>query len=55
MIVNNTNKAINELFSSLHNRLRMDLEALTKSSEFVFDSIDRVYYKCHRVSLSHAG
>ena len=33
----------------------MDLEALTKSSEFVFDSIDRVYYKCHRVSLSHAG
>ena len=33
----------------------MDLEALTKSSDFVFDSIDRMYYKCHRMSVSHAG
>ena len=55
MIGNNTNKAINELLSSLLNRKRMDLQALTKGSDFVFDSINRIYYKYHKMSLRRAG
>ena len=55
IIGNNTNKAINELLSSLLNRKRMDLQALTKSSDFVFDSINRIYYKYHKMSLRRAG
>ena len=55
IIGNNTNKAINELLSSLLNRKRMDLQALTKGSDFVFDSINRIYYKYHKMSLRRAG
>ena len=55
IIGNNPNKAINELLSSLLNRKRMDLQALTKGSDFVFDSINRIYYKYHKMSLSRAG
>ena len=33
----------------------MDLEALTKGSDFVFDNTNRMYYKYHRMSISHAG
>ena len=54
IIGNNTNKAINELLSSLLNRKRMDLQALTKGSDFVFDSINRIYYKYHKMSLRRA-
>ena len=55
IIDNNTNKAINELLNSLLNRKRMDLQALTKGSDFVFDSINRIYYKYHKMSLRRAG
>ena len=55
IIGNNTNKALNELLSSLLNRKRMDLQALTKGSDFVFDSINRIYYKYHKMSLRRAG
>ena len=30
----------------------MGLETLMKGSNFVFDSIDGMYYKCHRINLN---
>ena len=26
-----------------------------KGSEFVFDSVDLLHYKCHKISLNHSG
>ena len=40
-------KAIEELFESLKIRSQNNLEELMKISEFVFDYVHLMYYKCH--------
>ena len=36
-----------KLFESLENRFQNNLESM-KSSEFVFDHVHLLYYKCHK-------
>ena len=56
MIGNNTNEIIDKFFSSLLiNRYQIDLEIKLKCSYFIFDSIDGMYYKCHRINLNRYG
>ena len=55
IINNNTNAIISELFSSLVIIYQIDLETSMKSGHFLFDQIDGMYYKCHRISLNRRG
>ena len=42
-------EVIEELFDSLKNRYQNNLESM-KGSEFVFDYIHLLYYKCHKIN-----
>ena len=55
MTGNETNKIINELFESLLTRYQLALEESMKGSNFVFDSIDGMHYKCNKISLNGVG
>ena len=50
MIGNETNEIIPELFDSLLQRYQKGLEEKMKGSEFAFDSVDLLHYKCHKIS-----
>ena len=47
MINNKADEVIEVLFKSLPNRYQNNLEKLMKGSEFVFDYVHLLYYKCH--------
>ena len=55
MIGNETDKIIKELLDSLLQRYQERLEESMKGSEFVFDRVELLYYKCHQVSLNRGG
>ena len=42
---------IDKLFKSLHSRYQENLEMSMKESYFIFDSVQLMYYKCHKVSF----
>ena len=42
-------EVIEKLFDSLKNRYQNNLE-LMKGSEFVFDDVQLLYYKCHKIN-----
>ena len=52
MIGNETNEIIEELFNSLLQKYLKGLDESMNGSEFVFDSVDLLHYKCHKISLS---
>ena len=55
IIINDeADKVTNELFDSLKNRWQNNLE-LMKGSEFVFDYVQLLYYKCHKINLNRGG
>ena len=47
VIYNTGDKVIQELFESFLFRYQADLEELIKDSDFIFDCINLLYYKCH--------
>ena len=47
MMNDEADEAIEELFESLKIRSQNNLEELMKISEFVFDYVHLMYYKCH--------
>ena len=55
MIGNETNKIIKKLFESHLQRYQEVLEKSKKESEFIFDSVDPLYYKFYRISLNLSG
>ena len=48
---NDAKEVVDKLFQSIHLRYQGNLETLMEGSEFVFDSVQLVYYKCHRVNF----
>ena len=48
-------KIIEELFNFPLQRYQKGLEEKMIGSEFVYDSIDLLYYKLHRISLNRGG
>ena len=50
MINDEANEVIKELLDLLIIRYQNNLESL-KGSEFVFDYVNLLYYKCHKISL----
>ena len=55
MINDNTDEVIEELFQLLHRRYWIGLETSMKDSEFVFDCVQFLYYKCHQIILYRGG
>ena len=49
MINDEEDEVITELFNSLKNRYQNNLE-LMKGSQFVFDYVQLLYYKCHKIN-----
>ena len=43
-----------QLFDSLKNRYQNNFESV-KGSEFVFDYIQLLYYKCHKINQNRGG
>ena len=54
MINHEADEVIKELFDSLKNRYQNNLESI-KYSEFVFDYVYLLYYKCHKINPNHGG
>ena len=46
---------VNELFKPLRWKYQENLEASMKESDFVFDSVQVMYYKCHKVNFERGG
>ena len=49
-----TDKVIEELFESLLQKYQSGLQEIMKGSEFIFDSVDLLYYKLHKISLNRS-
>ena len=54
MICNEANEVIKKLFDSRKNRYQNSLQ-LMRGSEFVFDYVKLLYYKCHKINLNRGG
>ena len=52
MVGSETNEIIEELFKSFLQRYQEGLEESMRGSEFVFDSVDALYYSLNKISLS---
>ena len=50
-----TDDIINELFESFFKKYQEGLETKMKGSNFVFESVDLLYYKLHKISLNRGG
>ena len=55
MVGSETNEIIKELFESFLRKYQEGLEESMRGSEFVYDSVDVLYYKLNKVSLSRDG
>ena len=55
MTYDNANDIVDELFEPLLSRYQDNLEMRTEGSEFVFDSVQSLYYKCHIINFRCGG
>ena len=55
MIGSNTNEIIKDLFKSFLQKYQERLEESMRGSEFVYDSVNVLYYNLNKVSLSRGG
>ena len=54
MINDERDKFIENIFQSLKNRYQNNLESM-RESEFVFDYVHLLYYKCHKKNPIHGA
>ena len=52
IVGNETGETFEELFQSLFESYQTSLKESMRCRNFVFDYIDRVFYKCHKMSLN---
>ena len=48
---NGTNQVANEFFEPLLSRYQGNLETSMRGSDFIFDSVQLMHYKCHEVNF----
>ena len=51
----NVNDVVDELFEWLITRYQDALEASMRESNFIFDSVQLLYYKCHIINFKRGG
>ena len=54
MVNDEADEVIKELFDSLKKRYQNNLESF-KGSQFVFDYVQSLYFKCHKINLNCGG
>ena len=52
---NDANEVVDELFESLCLRYQENLETSIRESDFIFDSVQLMYYKCYIVNCKRGG
>ena len=52
---NNVNKVVDKVFNSLRLKYQGNLEKLMRGSDSSFDSVQRMYHKCHKVNFRGAS
>ena len=50
---NDSNEVVNEHFELL--RSRYQIETSMRGSDFIFNSVQLIYYKCHKVNFKGGG
>ena len=55
LIGNETDEIIEDLSDSFLQRYQNGLEESMRGSEFVFDNVDLLYYKLHKIILDRGG
>ena len=55
MMGNKADDVIKELFESFKKRYQEELETKMKESQFVFESVDLLYYSLYKISLNRGG
>ena len=51
---NDANEVVNKLVESLCSRYQI-LETSMRRSDFIFDSVQLMYFKCHKVNFKRGG
>ena len=51
----NANEVVDELLESLPSRYQSNLETSMRGSDFIFNSVQLSYCKCHKVNFRHGG
>ena len=49
------NDVMDKLFKPLRSIYQVNLETSMKGSDFIFDSVQILYYKCYKVDFSRGG
>ena len=52
---NDANEVVNELFESLLLIYQDNSETSMRGDDFIFDSVQLMYYKCHKINLKRGG
>ena len=52
---NDETEVANEFFESLRSKYQDNLETSMRRSNFIFDSVPLMYYKCRKVNFKHSG
>ena len=52
---NDANEVVDKLFESLRSRYQSNLEISMRLSDFIFGSVQLMYYKCHKVNFRCGG
>ena len=55
MSYNDANEVADELLEPRLSRYHSNLETSTEGSEYIFDSVQLMPYKCHRVNFRRGG
>ena len=55
MFYDNVNDVVDGLFKSLRSRYQHDLETSITGNDFIFNSVQFLYYKCHKVNFGRGG
>ena len=55
MIINERDEVIEEPFESLRSRYQIFLKASIEGSDFVFDYVSLLYYKCLKLNMNCSG
>ena len=55
MSLNNENEVDNYVFESLLSRYQIGLETSMRGRDFIFDSGQLLFYKCHKINFKHDG
>ena len=52
---NDANKVVDQLLESLRSRYQGNLEASMRESNFLFNSVQLMYYRCHKVNFKRGN